>query len=98
MMSTLTFLVAMATAAVAMDIPITRHWSGGFQSDFCYTAHSRLHGWTAHIVFERALDSLEVRQGAGFSLAYCLASLDRLVGLVVKASASRAEDPGFESR
>ena len=23
---------------------------------------------------------------------------DRLVGLVVKASASRAEDPGFESR
>ena len=25
-------------------------------------------------------------------------SLDRLVGLVVKASASRAEDPGFKSR
>ena len=25
-------------------------------------------------------------------------SLSRLVGLVVKASASRAEDPGFESR
>ena len=24
--------------------------------------------------------------------------MDRLVGLVVKASASRAEDPGFESR
>ena len=24
--------------------------------------------------------------------------IDRLVGLVVKASASRAEDPGFESR
>ena len=24
--------------------------------------------------------------------------VDRLVGLVVKASASRAEDPGFESR
>ena len=26
------------------------------------------------------------------------AAVDRLVGLVVKASASRAEDPGFESR
>ena len=26
------------------------------------------------------------------------AMLDRLVGLVVKASASRAEGPGFESR
>ena len=28
----------------------------------------------------------------------CLPYQDRLVGLVVKASASRAEDPGFESR
>ena len=27
-----------------------------------------------------------------------LSPADRLVGLVVKASASRAEDPGFESR
>ena len=27
-----------------------------------------------------------------------LQTYDRLVGLVVKASASRAEDPGFESR
>ena len=30
-------------------------------------------------------------------ILYILLS-DRLVGLVVKASASRAEDPGFESR
>ena len=29
-------------------------------------------------------------------VAICVS--DRLVGLVVKASASRAEDPGFESR
>ena len=28
----------------------------------------------------------------------CVHMIDRLVGLVVKASASRAEDPGFESR
>ena len=28
----------------------------------------------------------------------CLSLFNRLVGLVVKASASRAEDPGFESR
>ena len=27
-----------------------------------------------------------------------LLSVDRLIGLVVKASASKAEDPGFESR
>ena len=31
-------------------------------------------------------------------LSYFTPSLDRLVGLVVKASASRAEDPGFDSR
>ena len=31
-------------------------------------------------------------------LVPCTASLDCLVGLAVKASASRAEDPGFESR
>ena len=30
--------------------------------------------------------------------ASCLRLVNRLVGLVVKASASRAEDPGFESR
>ena len=29
---------------------------------------------------------------------HCSPSVDRLVGLGVKASASRAEDPGFESR
>ena len=33
-----------------------------------------------------------------FVLVSTTVSLDRLVGLVVKASASRAQDPGFESR
>ena len=32
------------------------------------------------------------------SLRYCFPVTDRLVGLVVKAYDSRAEDPGFESR
>ena len=31
-------------------------------------------------------------------LSHCFSVPDRLVGLVVKASASRAEDPGFEPR
>ena len=31
-------------------------------------------------------------------LSLLLSSVDRLVGLMVKASASRAEVPGFESR
>ena len=33
-----------------------------------------------------------------FCYTLCLMAADRLVGLVVKASASRAEGPGFESR
>ena len=31
-------------------------------------------------------------------LGGCLHTTDRLLGLLVKAPASRAEDPGFESR
>ena len=38
------------------------------------------------------LAELNPKVGAGFD------SVDRLVGLAVKASASRAEDPGFDSR
>ena len=36
--------------------------------------------------------------GRGADNKQTFPSLDRLVGLVVKASASRAEGPGFESR
>ena len=36
--------------------------------------------------------------GPQFELSSSRTHGDRLVGLVVKASASRAEDPGFESR
>ena len=34
----------------------------------------------------------------GYCVHHCHQEVDRLVGLVVKASASRAEGPGFESR
>ena len=34
----------------------------------------------------------------GLQLNHLTIQADRLVGLVVKASTSRAEDPGFESR
>ena len=48
--------------------------------------------------------SLIVRHRRTTCFLYCVtwwsgsAARDRLVDLVVKASASRAEDPGFESR
>ena len=38
------------------------------------------------------------REGQGQRSLFTVSARDRLVGLVVKASASRAEDPGFESR
>ena len=37
-----------------------------------------------------------ILHSSGLSAVLC--GMDRLVGLVVKASASREEDPGFESR
>nr|KAG5688846.1 hypothetical protein BaRGS_004523 [Batillaria attramentaria] len=60
MQFTLTFAAAMVTFAVAMELPISRHFTGGFQCDFCYTAPERMHGWTAHVVFEHAIDNLEI--------------------------------------
>ena len=41
---------------------------------------------------------VRVWEGGGWCLFSYSFFLDRLVGLVVKASASRAEGPGFESR
>ena len=40
----------------------------------------------------------EFCKGFSFDMRFGLSMLHRLVGLVVKASASRAEGPGFESR
>ena len=45
-----------------------------------------------------AVSSMELLCLGFFWLALVFAVCNRLVGLVVKASASRAEDPGFESR
>ena len=58
---TLTLLVTMTTATVAMEVPITRHFTGGFQCDFCYPMTREVHGWTAHVLFDRAVDTIEVR-------------------------------------
>ena len=41
---------------------------------------------------------LWVSDRRGFHFSVCTVHTDRLVGLVVKASASRAGGPGFESR
>lgn len=57
---TLNILVAMATPSVAMELNITRHFAGGFQSDFCYTLTNYVHGWTAHLIFEEPVDHLDM--------------------------------------
>jgi len=62
-MLTLTFLtslVVMATSVVAIELTITRHMTGGFQCDFCYTFATHVHGWKGHIVFEHPVDTLDV--------------------------------------
>ena len=41
---------------------------------------------------------LDVVSASSMLIKVIFHTVDRLVGLVVKASTSRAEDPGFESR
>ncbi|KAK7093274.1 uncharacterized protein [Littorina saxatilis] len=60
MLAPFTFVVAMATMATALDIPISRQFHGGFQSEFCYTLPHFVAGWTAHLVFDHSLASLDV--------------------------------------
>ena len=51
-----------------------------------------------HCKFTRDVHPFETDTKGRHSSPLTFCKLDRLVGLVVKASASRAEDPGFESR
>ncbi|KAL3861625.1 hypothetical protein ACJMK2_007650 [Sinanodonta woodiana] len=53
------FVTVIASAA-AFDVTVTNHWNGGFQGKFTITPDHSLHGWRAHIICDRALDSLEI--------------------------------------
>ncbi|XP_046375124.1 uncharacterized protein LOC124148193 [Haliotis rufescens] len=48
------------SSAVAMDIPITKHWDGGFRSDFCEPITQTMHHWTAHLIFDHHVDTLDI--------------------------------------
>ncbi|KAK6177430.1 hypothetical protein SNE40_015534 [Patella caerulea] len=43
-----------------MDVTIKTHWSGGITGSFCIPITQDLHGWTAHLVFDQKIDSLDV--------------------------------------
>ncbi|XP_059173971.1 endoglucanase E-4-like [Physella acuta] len=44
----------------ATTVPITNHWSGGFQGEACIPITKELNGWKAHLLFSEDVDSLEV--------------------------------------
>ncbi|KAK3581340.1 hypothetical protein CHS0354_016184 [Potamilus streckersoni] len=52
-------MVTIASAA-AFDVTVTNHWNGGFQAKFTITPNHALHGWRAHLICDRSLDSIEI--------------------------------------
>ncbi|BFZ07395.1 hypothetical protein BsWGS_10435 [Bradybaena similaris] len=40
-------------------VPITSHWSGGFQGEVCFDATVEMHGWKITLTFDPAITSLE---------------------------------------
>ncbi|XP_046564703.1 uncharacterized protein LOC124273478 [Haliotis rubra] len=57
------FLLAvllLISSVVAMDIPITDHWDGGFKSEFCEPITKNLQHWTAHAIFDHHINHLDV--------------------------------------
>ncbi|XP_055879857.1 endoglucanase A-like [Biomphalaria glabrata] len=57
-------IVLMITTAVAVyadiNIPITGHWSGGFQGKGCFDITQEMHSWTVTLTFDQPLTSLDV--------------------------------------
>ncbi|XP_050414912.1 uncharacterized protein LOC126828877 [Patella vulgata] len=43
-----------------MDVPITKHYKGGFKAEFCEPITKDLKTWRGHLIFDRHIDSLDV--------------------------------------
>ena len=55
------FLTTLFTASLAATpLSYTNQWNGGFQGTFTVHADHEVHGWKAHLIFDRPIDSLEV--------------------------------------
>ncbi|KAH9500829.1 hypothetical protein Btru_073120 [Bulinus truncatus] len=59
-----TFLLTLTTLTIGgqaqINIPITNHWSGGFQGQGCFDITEEMHSWTVTLTFDQPLNSLDV--------------------------------------
>ncbi|CAL1540135.1 unnamed protein product [Lymnaea stagnalis] len=50
------------SARADTDVPITQHWSGGFNGEACVPITEELHAWTMTLTFDQAISSIDVWQ------------------------------------
>ncbi|XP_046566268.1 endoglucanase 4-like isoform X3 [Haliotis rubra] len=63
-MRLLLLLVLLANGHAESEVKITGHWEGGFNGQFCIPVTEDLHGWSAHVIFDQSIKSLDVQQAA----------------------------------
>ncbi|GFO36046.1 endoglucanase [Plakobranchus ocellatus] len=56
----LTLLVYAALAQAATDVPVDHYWDGTLQAYACINITTTLNGWTAHLLFDADVASIEV--------------------------------------
>ncbi|XP_012935745.1 endoglucanase 4 [Aplysia californica] len=52
--------VAATHLCLAVDVPISGHWQGGFQGKACFDIKQEMQGWKVHLKFSQPINSLEV--------------------------------------
>ncbi|XP_046562685.1 uncharacterized protein LOC124271577 [Haliotis rubra] len=63
-MRLLLLLLLLANGHAESEVKITGHWEGGFNGQFCIPVTEDLHGWSAHVIFDQSIKSLDVQQAA----------------------------------
>ncbi|PVD35385.1 hypothetical protein C0Q70_02347 [Pomacea canaliculata] len=60
-MLTLILLAALPLMSLGnVVVPVSNHWSGGFQGKACFTIDSELTSWHMHLIFDQPIQSLDV--------------------------------------
>ncbi|XP_045161145.2 endoglucanase E-4-like isoform X2 [Mercenaria mercenaria] len=54
------FLLVCVTTSLAAPVNIVNSWNGGFQGTFTVHADHAVHGWKAHLTFDKPVDRLEI--------------------------------------
>ncbi|KAK7093280.1 uncharacterized protein [Littorina saxatilis] len=60
LLSALTITLSSLLASCDVDVPVSNHWSGGFQGNACIAITEKLTHWTMHLRFDQPIVNLEV--------------------------------------